>query len=494
MTQTEDSAPNSYTIDDLPIAQVAVVRDHNPREVFDEAKLQELADSIREHGLLQSLVVRELDVGPGGLLRYRLIAGERRLRAARLAGLATVPVRVVEVADEQAALRLALEENLRREDLNPIEQARALARLNRELGVKQREIAEATHSSQPAVANRIRLLELPEDVQGRIATGELSEAHGVALARFSKTPGVASKLATMAVQKRATAKDLADGIPWSWELEQAGLLKCLDGRATWGAECKRHCPHEAYRAGTYAWPFCLNPECFAEKARAAAVVREAEAEKALQEAKKTNPKAEVLDTSKLPYDSFRNLADHKPPAGCREDCPSRAPAVYWQGTTTICTDTRCWKRLEMAAKKAANKAKKADVAEKVRLIAERCAGIEEPAEELDFVNSAGEIVTQPWPFGSVGSRELAVLVWYALRQTSGDARDLVHKAAGLEPGDAEMYPGRALAALAELRPAKLVRLAIEAILRYEQNERLKEYTSAGAHASEFFFEGEEVVK
>lgn len=146
-----------------------------PRTHFDPEELRELAESVREHGILQPLVVsRE----PSGT--YRLIAGERRLQAARLAGRKTVPV-VVREAAGRALLELALIENLQRSDLNPIETAVAYRRLMEEHGYTQEEVAVRVGKSRTAVANALRLLQLEPEIRRSVAAGEISEGHARAL-------------------------------------------------------------------------------------------------------------------------------------------------------------------------------------------------------------------------------------------------------------------------------------------------------------------------
>jgi ParB family transcriptional regulator, chromosome partitioning protein len=146
-----------------------------PRRSFDEAALAELADSIRTRGVLQPIVVRAL---PGG--HYERVAGERRLRAARIAGLESVPAMVRE-ADDWERLDLALAENMARVDLNPIEEARACALLVDELGLTKEEVGRRVGRSRVAISNLIRLLELPEETLELIEEGALSEGHGRAL-------------------------------------------------------------------------------------------------------------------------------------------------------------------------------------------------------------------------------------------------------------------------------------------------------------------------
>jgi ParB family transcriptional regulator, chromosome partitioning protein len=146
-----------------------------PRRHFDEAGLVALADSLRARGILQPVLLRPR---PGG--SFELIAGERRWRAAQLAGFETVPA-LVRSRDDAASLELALIENMAREDLNPVEEARACALLVDELGLTREEIGRRVGRSRVAVSNLMRLLDLPDDVLDLLATGQLSEGHGRAL-------------------------------------------------------------------------------------------------------------------------------------------------------------------------------------------------------------------------------------------------------------------------------------------------------------------------
>ncbi|NCQ62004.1 MAG: ParB/RepB/Spo0J family partition protein, partial [Myxococcales bacterium] len=163
-----------------------------PRSHFDEAALDELAESMRAHGVLEPIVVRTRKAGG-----YEIIAGERRWRAAQRAGLLEVPIHVREM-DDRAAFEAALVENLQREDLNPVETARALHRLVEEHGHTQEEVAQRVGKDRSTVANAIRLLKLPEAVLGMVEAGELSEGHGRALLR-SKDADEQLRLARKAV-------------------------------------------------------------------------------------------------------------------------------------------------------------------------------------------------------------------------------------------------------------------------------------------------------
>ncbi len=146
-----------------------------PRKTFDEDALSELAQSIAEHGVLQPLLVRPLTDGS-----YQLIAGERRWRASRMAGLTEVPVVIREMSDREA-MELALIENLQREDLNPIEEARGFQLLMETYALTQEQAAARVGKSRPAVANTMRLLALPEEILSQVESGALSAGHARAL-------------------------------------------------------------------------------------------------------------------------------------------------------------------------------------------------------------------------------------------------------------------------------------------------------------------------
>lgn len=158
----------------MPITKVEVGL-HQPREYFDENSLGELADSIRQHGIISPLTVRKLSSG-----YYQIVAGERRWRAARMAGLDQIPVRIIE-ADDKTAMEIALIENLQREDLNPIEEANGYKALMEEYGFTQEKTAERVGKSRPAIANAMRLLALPASIVTFLENGSISSGHGRAL-------------------------------------------------------------------------------------------------------------------------------------------------------------------------------------------------------------------------------------------------------------------------------------------------------------------------
>ena len=183
----------------VPLSAIEPNKDQ-PRREFDEEKLQQLADSISRYGVLQPLLVR--DMGNG---RYQLLAGERRWRAARLAGLTELPVQLKELED-QGVLEVALIENLQREDLNPMEQAGGYRRLMDEFSLTQEEVAARVGRSRSAVANTLRLLSLPKTIQDMVQEGALSEGHGRALVGLDES--VSLPLALQACEQGLSVRQL----------------------------------------------------------------------------------------------------------------------------------------------------------------------------------------------------------------------------------------------------------------------------------------------
>ena len=162
------------TVTVLPLQKVEP-NPKQPRKLFEDEHLDSLADSIREHGLLQPLAVRSIGDG-----FYQIIAGERRWRAARMAGLTEGPVVVVE-ADDKNVMELALVENLQRQDLNPMEEAQGYLSLMEDFGMTQEQVAKRVGKSRPAVGNTMRLLTLPSEVQSFVVDGTLSAGHARAV-------------------------------------------------------------------------------------------------------------------------------------------------------------------------------------------------------------------------------------------------------------------------------------------------------------------------
>ena len=182
-----------------------------PRKEFDEGKLQDLAKSIRQYGVIQPLTVsrKEVEKGDGGLAtEYELIAGERRLRASKIAGLREVPVWIrAAFDDDKTKLEIAIIENLQREDLNAIDRAKAFAKLVDEFGFKHTQIAEKVGKSREYVSNTIRLLVLPEEIQTALAEGKISEGHTRPLLMLTDRPAEQNTLYREIMLKRLTVRD-----------------------------------------------------------------------------------------------------------------------------------------------------------------------------------------------------------------------------------------------------------------------------------------------
>ncbi len=184
----------------LPLQKIEPNR-LQPRKSFNEEELAALADSIRQHGVIQPLTVRLLDTG-----YYQIIAGERRWRAARMAGLREVPVVIIE-ADDKKAMELALIENLQRADLTPIEEARGYQQLIGEYGLTQEQVADRVSKSRPAVANAMRLLSLPDELLSMVESGKLTAGHARALLSIKderQQLAVAQKVVNLQLSVRQT--------------------------------------------------------------------------------------------------------------------------------------------------------------------------------------------------------------------------------------------------------------------------------------------------
>src|SRR6056300_1325011 len=191
---------NQKTVKEVLIENISAGR-FQPRSNFDEAKLLELTDSIKNHGVISPILVREM-----GLNQYEVIAGERRLRASKKAGLSTIPC-LIDQKKDQDALESALIENLQREDLNAVEEARGYDRLKREFGLTQDEVASSTGKARSTIANSLRLLNLPAKVLDMLSSGKIEKGHAKLLA--SMDPLEAEKAANNIIKNKLTVKDLA---------------------------------------------------------------------------------------------------------------------------------------------------------------------------------------------------------------------------------------------------------------------------------------------
>ncbi len=196
----ENSVDDMTATNTLSINEIVPNKDQ-PRKTFDEGALQELADSITQHGVLQPLLVRPLPSGG-----YQLVAGERRWRASRIAGLKEVPVVIKELSDVET-MEIAIIENLQREDLNPIEEAEGLQALIDRCGFTQEEVAVSVGKSRPAIANSLRLLKLPQDIRDMTRKGEISAGHARALLAFDNDAMI-YEVADNIIRNNLTVRDV----------------------------------------------------------------------------------------------------------------------------------------------------------------------------------------------------------------------------------------------------------------------------------------------
>jgi ParB family chromosome partitioning protein len=209
---------NQKTVKEVSIDNISAGR-FQPRSNFDEGKLLELTDSIKNHGVISPILVREM-----GLNKYEVIAGERRLRASKKAGLTTIPC-LVDQKKDQDALESALIENLQREDLNAVEEARGYDRLKREFGLTQDEVASSTGKARSTIANSLRLLNLSPKVLDMLSTGQIEKGHAKLLVAMSTED--AERAANNIIKNKLSVKELS-GLSGSKKASSKNIKKTKD--------------------------------------------------------------------------------------------------------------------------------------------------------------------------------------------------------------------------------------------------------------------------
>jgi ParB/RepB/Spo0J family partition protein len=508
----------------------------NPRKRFEAAAITELAGSIKIRGLIEPLVVRLTEewildpsrntarctvidlrrLRPGesydssglngvdrplnGILeiyetvadaeahlpRYELLAGERRWRACIEAGLENVPVMVREGVSDRDALELMLSENDDREELDPLERARAYVSLQ-EVGYTQSEIAERIHRSQPVVANTIRLLQLPESVQERIAAGELTGSHGAALVRWAKFPELCEAIARNAIRAKASVADLnAKGIPFAYHIPERLARQMVSHECHFDPRdvCK-NCPFDAYipAAEGVSFPYCLNHEHFMEVNEAARKELIANAERLAAERQASEPTlspraAETLaaagqdagkciDLNALPYGSYIRFYRDTRPAGCGPHCSCNKMATGRgdKKPVEICIDPGHHNALKAAETRERKKVARVAHEAVIRELRER---------RTLAVDRAGLAVV------AVDRAGLAVVAWSSLRHLPVDCRreaikDLNHPAAEkiLAGQGHETRDNEAWRVLATVPAARLIDLMVESMVRRDHADLME---------------------
>ena len=349
----------------------------NPRKSFDEKSLQELAASIKEHGILEPLVVRQANGA------YQLVAGERRLRAAKLAGFEKVPVVVKDLSDDQVK-ELMLIENLQREDLNPLEEAQAIKELLENSGLTQKELGKRLGKSQAWIANRLRLLQAPVELKDLVISRKISAKHVISLLPIAPYPVFKKKV--LPAIKQLTSKGIQPSvsqiqeismnqIKYDWKgdyvlnlsdlpIEVEKLRHYIDF-----SKCEK-CKHKIKYDGE---EYCLNRSCFKDKIN-----------KAKHKRRKDLKDKDIVDTSKLDWGSYNYLGygvnfDTSECKNCK-DCKRTT------GDSLICINTKCFEKKAREARKILTKQKRENTKKTFKYLDEKLSEITELGErELRFI-------------------------------------------------------------------------------------------------------------
>ena len=339
---------------------------NNPRKSFDPEALEQLAQSIREVGLLQPLVVERLEKNE----RYRIICGERRWRAAKLAGLKRVPAMVETTLTPAQIAEIMLIENLQRKDLDPIEEARAYQALLKEHDYTQEALAEKLGVSQGHIANRLRLLELPDSVKENISRGIISPSHGRVLAGFKNLPE--------RVLKRATETITEEQVPVSKAVETVmrviaeegkPLFNDYDGKLEFKTD---QCEKCGFRVMGNRWgygnesPYCIKPSCWEKKQQEIRRERELALADRVQKAAKKGQG--ILELDKFSYDQYEEFRGYKIKDMDLSECENcehkkTTKRSYSDELTEACFQPSCFKKKQAAATREKNKIKRTELQE-----------------------------------------------------------------------------------------------------------------------------------
>jgi ParB/RepB/Spo0J family partition protein len=355
----------------LPVDAIAPCP-YQPRLLFDPAEMADLAESVKQHGVQQPILVRpskpdakapEKDGSksngkPAVPLPYELVAGERRLRASKDAGRKHIPA-IVRELDDRTAAEIALTENVQRSNLSVIEEARGYRQLMLKFRMSEGRIAKKVGKSVATIRETMKLLALPEPLQQLLATRKLTASHGHALLPLAAHERVCLSVAQHAVTTNVTASSLSQNpLPNARELANKKLVQELDWRSKfdWRTECES-CPLKAFVKSGYA-SYCLIPSEWGKKQLAAVERMKGEEAQAMQRVKDVvaeQQESGQVDVTRLPSGSYRDLTRVELPAGCCEACPCRKQVPDPQdGTKTVpvCLDPERFKKLREDERKA----------------------------------------------------------------------------------------------------------------------------------------------
>ena len=330
---------------------------HNPRKAFGDEALAELAESIKAHGVLQPLVLT-----PGQDGTYLIVAGERRYRAAKAAGLTFVPAVVRELSHKEQ-LEIMLCENLQRADLDPIEEARGIRQLLGECDMTQAELAQRIGKSQPWVANRLRLLRLPESVLKQVESGELSPGHAQILLKYERAPKTVETAAKRIIERKTPVSHAESVIAESYSKKEVRTLQGYQagpgGSPIFNLQGCADCSSAVN--GLYSARLCLNPKCWEEKTAAAKLAAEQRATEIAEQAKAggTPQLSELKHGTFVDHWELKQLKDQ---TQC-EKCDKRIQVLNSnqhlsrEEKLTVCVDPACFaatkKQQEQEARAAA---------------------------------------------------------------------------------------------------------------------------------------------
>lgn len=377
----KDSQPHQpqsvWQIVMLPVDRIEA-SPYQPRLSFDPLEMADLVASVRVHGVQQPIIARTCQADQEALqsinangqkghrngsqtngsrpnvVRYQLIAGERRLRACKEAGRRFIPTILRDDLSDVQAAELALLENIQRSNLTVIEEAAGYKRLMLDFRLKEERIAKKVGKSVQTIKDTIKLLALPEPVQRLLAEKKLTAAHGRELLALAPFERVCVLVAQAAARDHLTATSLAaTPLPNAHQLKSQGLLMELDHRTRfdWKEECAR-CPHKAYVRSGYS-SYCLLPIEWKQKQDAAVELKKQEATRVMEDARQEGHTS--VETDKLPTGSYRDLTYVTLPSGCSAQCACRGEADDPRDPTckvSICLDPNRFNGLVQAERQA----------------------------------------------------------------------------------------------------------------------------------------------
>lgn len=440
----------------IPISKIRASH-LNPRKRFDADALTELANSIGTHGILEPIVVRRdprsfpAGKNPHFTEFFIIIAGERRWRAAQQAGLDSVPCIVREVADDREHLELALIENLVRRDIDPIEEAEGYRALL-DMGYKQTQVAEKVNRGQPAIANSLRLLKLPESVQEHIRSGKLSVAHGIAICAYAPDTDVQEAIADTCVSENIPSHSIEKfDHRISNALREKNLLVPI---SSWSDEDKQILAHlqehhpRSLKKDPYGYHCCLNPKVYREaQQQVQETLRQA------LEQKRDEAGGNVVELSTL-GGKYQRISDSHTPAGCTKECPCRCTGTHTshRGDMTaceVCIDPARFEKLKADEKKA-NRAAVRETCDKKRGQARQ--------KMSAYVSGSAQTLS------SALHRALIPLLWDAIRDAGAKRYNAIREQLGLKDELSDLPSGYA-AYSEEERWDELARLPLPTLIR-----------------------------